>query len=224
MTHFIVRRMRPDEAPALADLESEAWPAGLQASESMIRKRLELGHQAVVAVLGTRFIAAACFYHTSQDPTDTGRFPRDFERFSTQPASEPIRSSYVYSLCVTPAERGRGSVQRVVDAVIENARSVGARYVVGDGRCAAYAGAAGPGPDRIRCDPLFRRAIDDWHRSGRKPGIELLIRDPLLRFHHRLGCEFLHLAPDFLPSDTASGGFRVIFMKRLTRQEPGSTR
>jgi hypothetical protein len=46
--------------------------------------------------------------------------------------------------------------------------------------------------------------------------VKAITTDPLLRFYRRLlNCEFLHLAPDFLPEDTSSGGYRVIFAKDL---------
>ncbi|AHE99819.1 GNAT family N-acetyltransferase [Thioalkalivibrio paradoxus] len=206
----------------LAQLESEAWPSGLRADASTIRMRLLRGHRVVVAAFEHRFVAAACFYHTAADPTNATTFPRDFESFSTSPASTPVRSTYVYNLCVTPAQRGRGSAERVIDAVICDARANGARFLVGDGRCPSYAGTAGPGPDRIRHDPQFQRAIDDWLCTGLRPDLRLLIRDPVLRYYHRrLGCEFLHLAPGFLPEDRASGGFRVIFAKPLGAARAG---
>lgn len=199
----------------LARLESESWDHALRADTQMIRKRLSMGHQAIVAEKGDRFIAAVCYYHTSHEPGDFRGFPRSFQSFASMSASAPVRSTYVYSLCVTPQERGRGSVQAVVDCVVADARAVGAKVIVGDGRCAAYAGSE-HGPDRVRHDPVFQQAIDSWHRTGVRPETSLLIRDPLLRYHHRRnGCELVHLAPDFLPEDLASGGFRVIFVKHL---------
>jgi len=217
MNRWTLRKLEPSNADAsrLARLERESWDMALRADIHTIRQRLSLGHQAIVAEQGDRFIAAVCYYHTSQEPGDFRGFPRSFRSFSSMPASTPVRSTYVYSLCVTPEERGRGSVQAVVDCVIADARAVGARIIVGDGRCAAYAGTE-HGPDRVRHDPVFQQAIDCWHRTGARPETRLLIRDPLLRYHSRRnGCELVHLAPDFLPEDRASGGFRVIFVKHL---------
>jgi hypothetical protein len=87
------------------------------------------------------------------------------------------------------------------------------RWIVGDGRCAAYRGSLPGAPDKVRADPQFRAAIEAWRRTGRKPPDRELIRDPLLRFHYRqLKCRFLHLMPDFLPEDLSSAGYRVIFV------------
>lgn len=206
----------PRDVDRLAQLESEAWPPGLRADAGTIRLRLMRGHRLLVVEIGDRFAAAACFYHTTLDPTDATSFPRDFEIFSTMPATAPVRSTYVYNLCVTPSQRGRGSAECLIDAVIRDARAFGAQCLVGDGRCPSYAGTTDAGPHRVRHDPTFQRAIDDWQRTGLRPDTQRLIRDPVLRYYHRrLDCEFLHLLPGFLPEDRAAGGFRVIFVKRL---------
>ncbi len=209
-------RARHRDIGRLARLEAEAWPQALRANKQTIRMRLMRGHRVLVAETEDRFVAAAGFYHTAADPTNETAFPRDFQTFSTMHASTPVRSTYVYNLCVTPDQRGYGSAEHVIDAVIRDARAAGARFLVGDGRCPSYAGAIGSGPDRVQHDPLFRQAIDDWLRTGVRPELQLLIRDPVLRYYYRrLGCEFLHLAAGFLPEDGAAGGFRVIFLVRL---------
>lgn len=217
-----VMTSRPRDIERLAQLESDAWPTALRADASTIQFRLQRGHRMIVAEIEDRFAAAACFYHTTEKPTDATGFPHDFATFSTMPASTPVHSTYVYNLCVAPAQRGRGSAERVIDAVIHDAHKSGARYVVGDGRCPAYAGTTGPGPDQIPHDSQFQEAIDNWQRTGVRPDIRLLIRDPVLRYYHRrLDCEFLHLIPGFLPADRAAGGFRVIFAKHLGNAPEG---
>jgi hypothetical protein len=195
-------------------LEGSAWSEPLRASESTLRRRLELGHIMMVArAKDGRLAASACFTPTPEEPFDRDRFPATFARFSSLPRSEPARSIYVYNLCVDPAFRSLDTVRAVMIATLDACRALGAQWIVGDGRCAAYRGSLPGAPDKVRADPKFRAAIESWHKTGRQPPDEELTRDPLLRFHYRqLKCRFLHLMPDFLPEDLSSAGYRVIFV------------
>lgn len=206
--------LRPDEIPAMVALEEAAWSEPLRASESTIRRRLELGHVMMVArAKDGRLAASACFTPTADEPFDRSRFPSSFSAFSALPCSTPVRSIYVYNLCVHPAFRSLDTVRAVMVATLRAARDLGAEWIVGDGRCAAYRGSLPGAPDKVKADPKFRAAIESWRTTGEKPPDEDLIRDPLLRFHYRqLNCRFLHLMPDFLPEDLSSAGYRVIFV------------
>lgn len=218
-----IRHLRVGEESLLLELERAAWPKALQASMDLIRRRIGVGHCFLVAEGEQGFQASACFVHTSEDPTDTARFPTSFEAFSTLPKRKPVLSTYVYNLCVHPSSRGSSIVRRVGDAVIAEARNAGSRYLVGDGRCPSYAGAQGGNPDTVRLNQKFRTAIDRWRLTGIQPSDADLVEDPVLRFYKRiLDCRFLHLAADFCPQDAASGGHRVIFAKVLVQTTPES--
>lgn len=205
----------------MAALEQAAWSGGLQAGVDTIRRRLALGHIMMVAEAADgRLAASVCFTPTAEEPFDRARFPASFAAFSALPRSEPIRSIYVYNLCVHPDFRGPATVRPLMAQTVATYLPLGARWLVGDGRCAAYAGSQPGAPDKVRADPVFRAAIDHWHRTGEQPADEVLMREPLLRFHRRqLRCRFLHLMPDFLPEDVSSGGFRVIFVADLASNE-----
>lgn len=206
----------PGDTALLAALEQTAWGPELAAPASLIERRVALGHRTILARSSGRAVAAASYVPTCEDPEDAARFPRTFGAFSSLPASAPVCALYVYSLGVDPRWRGGDAVRRVIDAVLADGRRLGARWLVGDGRCPSYHGSEAHGPDKVRASAGFRAAIDDWHRTGRKPADDLLTLDPVLRFYKRvLDCRFLALAPDFLPADHASGGFRVIFATAL---------
>jgi len=208
----LVRHLRPSEVGGLAELERASWPRSLQASADKIRHRLGLGHDCIVAEVGNTLTCAACYVLTSQSPFEETAFPTDFASFSSLPRTEPVMSSYAYSLCVRPEWRGHPTVFRVLDRLLEASRAAGARYLVADGRCPSFNGVAEQGPDRVARNPDFRSSIVRWQETGIRPSDQALIADPVLRFYKRyLRCRFLHLAPDFIPEDLASGGFRVIF-------------
>lgn len=213
-----VRLLESGEEGALAALEVAAWPGPLQASYEKIKRRMALGHRAVVAEQDGEFLAAVCYIPTESDHFDSDAFPKTFMEFSSLPRSEPIRSTYVYSLGVHPDQRGGAVVRQVLEALLEDAVAIGARYLVADGRCPSYAGATSWPDKEVRADPRFRAAIDRWHSTGVRPSDSELTRDPLLRFYKRvLGCEFHYLLSNFLPEDTASGRYGVIFAKDLRK-------
>lgn len=213
-----IRPLRLEEIPAMVALEEAAWSPPLRASEQMIRRRLELGHvMMVVHAKDGRLAASACFTPTSQEPFDRASFPATFVQFSSLPRTEPVRSIYVYNLCVHPAFRRLETVRSVMNATLAACRDLGARWIVGDGRCAAYRGSLPGAPDKVKADATFRAAIESWRQTGLQPPDEDLTRDPLLRLHYRqLKCRFLHLMPDFLPGDASSAGYRVIFVTDST--------
>jgi hypothetical protein len=210
-----IRLLCPGEEAALAALESAAWPGPLQASLETIHARMQRGHRAMVAERGGKLVASACYIPTVENPFDEAAFPRSFETFSSLTRSDPVRSVYVYNLCVDPSERDGAVVRAVMRKGIGDSVALGARYLVADGRCPSYAGAVQE-PDTVLADEEFRRAIDEWRSSGVKPPDQKLLRDPVLRFYRRtLNCQFLYLLPNFIPSDAASGGNRVIFVADL---------
>ena len=138
--------------------------------------------------------------------------PKNFTEFSSLPRGEPPVSLYTYNLGVRPEYRGTNLARRLMKDMLRYGQEIGARWMVFDGRCPSYAGAQAGAPDKVRANPEFRAALDEWHRTGVKPHDRTINKDPLLRFYHRtLNCRFLHLAPDFLPEDKSSGGYRVIF-------------
>lgn len=211
MTAITFRHLAEADIPLMVAMETAAW-GSLGASEETIRRRLLLGHVMIVAMVENAIAGAICFVETSQDPRQTENFPRTFAAYCSLARSEPARSLYVYNLGVRPEFRGTDMARRLLSQLIDHGRQVGVRSLVGDGRCPSYAGAQDDFPDKVRPDPAFRQIIDDWHRTGVMPSVKSITKDPLLRFYRRvLHCEFLHLAPNFLPEDLSSGGFRVIF-------------
>jgi hypothetical protein len=212
-------QLRPagmEDIPALEALEAAAWPAPLQAKVDLIRHRFSLNHIVLVVDAGTYLAGAVCFVPTSETPFGAAGFPPSFGEFSSVPRSAPVQSIYAYNFCVHPAHRGESFVRGAIKDAIVAFRQTGARWLVGAGRCPSYAGSDSEGPERIRADPEFRAAIDRWAATGTMPAMQLLTRDPVLRFYHRMfNCRFVHLAQDFMPDDVSSGGHAVGFVRPL---------
>ncbi|RAZ86628.1 N-acetyltransferase [Mesorhizobium hawassense] len=210
-------RLGTDDVAPIAAMETAAW-GPLGASERTIRRRFSLGHTMIGAGVDDVVAGAICFAETTDDPHDTAKFPKSFADYSSMPTSAPALSLYVYNLGIRPEFRGTNMARGLLREMIEYGRRVGARWVVGDGRCPSYAGVQDGTPDKVLRDEEFRQTIDSWHRTGKIPSTRAITRDPLLKFYRRLlDCEFLHLAPDFLPEDVASGGYRVIFAKDISQ-------
>jgi hypothetical protein len=125
-----------------------------------------------------------------------------------------FNTAFGYNLNVHPAERGGRLVRRLLQAAFAHAAAAGCTYLVGDGRCPSYNGSHDPPADDVAPNPAFRAAIDEFMRSGVFPEEHKLMLDPALRLFSRLmNCRFIAIIPDFLPADTASGGFRVMYLK-----------
>lgn len=170
------------------------------------------------AIDGNVLAGTLCFTETSQDPLVRADFPANFDAFASLPRSEPVYALYAYNLCVRPSHRGGNTATRLLKEMEHYGRRLGARWLIGDGRCSAYAGSSGDDDDKVKADSRFRATIDRWNETGIRPPLEEIIRDPLLRLHYRvLECEFLYVMPDFFPHDAASGGFRVISAKDLKK-------
>lgn len=210
-------RLGTDDVSRIAAMETAAW-GPLGAGEGTIRHRFSLGHIMIGAAVDGLVAGAICFAETTDDPHDTANFPKSFADYSSMPRSVPALSLYVYNLGVRPEFRGTNMARGLLREMMEYGRCVGARWVVGDGRCPSYAGVQDGTPDKVLRDEEFRQTIDRWHRTGEMPSTSAIVRDPLLKFYHRLlDCEFLHLASDFLPEDIASGGYRVIFATDISQ-------
>ena len=213
-----IRQLDMEDMPLLMELEAAAWAAPLQASETTIRHRLALGHTMFGAIDGDVLAGTICFTETSQDPLVRADFPANFDAYASLPRSEPVHALYAYNLCVRPSHRGSNTAIRLLKEMERHGRRLGARWLIGDGRCSSYAGSPADGDDHVKADPRFRATIDLWNETGTRPPLEEIIRDPLLRLHYRaLECEFLYVMPDFFPQDPASGGFRIISAKDLRK-------
>nr|QMS47986.1 hypothetical protein WG33_0185 [uncultured bacterium] len=208
-----IAHMGADDIPALWELEQAAFPPGFQASVAIMAERVRRGHVFLGARLGERLVGAVCYVLTKLDPHDAEAFPRTFAEYSSTVSSAPPLSAYVYSLGVHPDFRATRVVLQLIEAGVASIVRSGCRYITCDGPCNAYAGTA---DGSIACNDRFRRAIDQWRETGMKPPERHLLLDPVLRFYKQvLRCEFLYLKPAFLPGDSASGGHRVILLKRL---------
>lgn len=212
-TSFPIRQLDENDMPLLMSLEEAAWDEPLRATDSTIRHRLALGHTMFGALDGDQLAGTLCFTETSLDPLIREDFPDNFSVFASLPRTEPVYSLFAYNLCVRPSHRRSNTAIHLLRAMERFGRRLGARWLIGDGRCSAYAGSQENG---IEANPEFRAIIDHWHETGVRPPLEDIIRDPLLRLHYRVfSCDFLYVMPDFFPQDLASGGFRVISAKDL---------
>ncbi len=188
----------------------------MRASEATIRQRFAIGHEVLGVTSDATLVGAVCFVPTSEVPTNRARLPRRYAEFVSLPRSNPVRSVYIHNLAIDPRYRGGAMIWQLLAGLLSECRALGARWLVGNSRCAAYAGDEDPRGLRVPADPVFRAALDRWAASGRRPAEKTLQRDPLLRFYGQvLGCRFHSLAPDFAPKDHASGGYHVICVKDL---------
>jgi hypothetical protein len=203
------------DVPSIVALEKACWPADLQASSETILQRLQYGHVMMGGLAEGELVAMMSWRYANFSPDDFASFPKTFDQFSTKPSVEPHNAAFVYNLCVHPKFRGSSVVKELFVAGLARRHAAKCRYLVADGRCPSYNGIECE-TESIKQSSIFRAAIDRHISGGCIPSLEEFTADPTLRFYRRtLQCEFLWVIPEFMPADTASGGFRVIYYKEL---------
>ena len=211
-----VKSMGVEDIPEILELENICWLPEIRASEATLRARFEMGHISMGMFVNDKLVGLSSFSYTRFSPDDPGGLPATFQEFSTRPKHKNHNTAFVYNLNIHPDHRGDTLTRELIWAGIDRLREDNCIYMLGVGRCPSYNGSQDAGIEGIQASPEFRKTIDNATHTGRLPATRELIVDPVLRFYRRtLGCKFLRVVPEFLPGDTPSGNFGVIFYKTL---------
>lgn len=193
-------------------LERATWPRGMRASREVIASRLEMDHGTIGLETNGELLGLVASRFARFDPQDRDAFPVNHHAFANQPHEPDHNAAFVYTLQALPVARGYGVPQQLMLAGRKYTLEAGCYYVVGDARCASFNGSENPATERIRQNPRFQAAVREAVTTGQLPPLEELIRDPVLRFYHRvLMCTFAWVIPDYFPDDEPSGGHGIIF-------------
>jgi len=204
------------DIPAILELENACWLPGIRASATMLETRFAMGHISLGMHINDALAGIVSFSYTRFSPDEPAGLPTSFREFSSRPMANDHNTAFAYNLNIHPRARGGTLTRDLLWAGLSRMREDGCQYLLGVGRCPSYNGSTGGEVENIQPSPALRHAIDEFMRSGRQPAPGQLLADPVLKFYrHSLGCEFLRVVPDFLPGDTPSGGFGVIFYKTL---------
>lgn len=211
-----VKTMGVEDIPEILELENVCWLPEIRANEATLRERFEMGHTSMGILVNEKLVGMTSFSYTRFSPDDPDELPATFREFSSRPKHGDYNTAFVYNLNIHPDYRGDTLTRELIWASIDRLRQDNCVYMLGVGRCPSYNGSPGEGIENIQASPEFRKTIDNSMRTGELPATRDLIVDPVLRFYRRtLGCEFLRVTPEFLPGDTPSGNFGVIFYKAL---------
>jgi len=211
-----VKTLCVEDIPAILELENACWLPGIRASEGILRARFGMGHISIGIFVAGKLVGLTSFSYTRFNPDEPGGLPATFGEFSSRPQHGDYNTAHAYNLNIHPDYRGETLTRQLIWAGIDQLREDNCSYLLGAGRCPSYNGSVGSDIETIQPSRAFRKTIDDAMKSGILPATRELIVDPILRFYRRtLGCKFLKVAPDFLPGDTPSGNFGVIFYKTL---------
>jgi len=211
-----VRILCAADIPVILELENACWLPEIRASGETLRTRFGLGHISMGIFTDNQLVGLTSFSYTRFNPDDPAGLPRTFGEFSSRPRHSNHNTAYVYNLNIHPDYRGESLTRKLIWAGIEQLREDNCVHLLGAGRCPSYNGNPGAGIESVQASRTFRKTIDNSVVSGILPSTKELIVDPVLRFYRRtLGCKFLRVAPEFLPGDTPSGNFGVIFYKAL---------
>lgn len=200
---------------ALYRFECDAWPIGARASRESLVKRFELKHWVYAAWHNETIIGILCWRQGWFDPKNIQSFPQNFNEFANTTNTNPYNAAYVYNLSVHPNYRGSSVAKYLMDTSLIEYYDPQLSYLVGDGRCPSYNG-SNTLSEKIDQRFDFKLAIENHLQNNETLNLDDYLIDPILCFYYRmLNCHFCWVIKDFLPTDTASGGYRVIFYKLL---------
>ena len=204
------------DIPAILELENACWLPGIRANAETLEERFAMGHISLGMCINDALVGIVSFSYTHFSPDEPAGLPASFREFSSRPMANDHNTAFAYNLNIHPRARGGVLTRELLSAGLSRMREDGCYYLLGVGRCPSYNGSTGGEVESIRPSPVLSHAIDEFMRNGRQPAPGQLLADPVLKFYqHSLGCEFLRVVPDFLPGDTPSGGFGIIFYKTL---------
>lgn len=199
---------------AIIEVEKKAFVPELQASEEIIRKRLQMNHIYVGAIKNKKVVGTLGFRYAFFNQNDKDNFPSTCRDFANKPYESGANAMFVYTLGIIPTDRKLNLVLGLIQYSFDVARSQGAELMAAEGRIPSYNGSL---KENIKYKAEVKLVVDDALKSKVDfPALDKLLKDPLLGFYRRyVKVDFLWLIPNFTPEDTASGGHRVIFYKEL---------
>jgi hypothetical protein len=217
MSEYEIMAAGPADVDRIMELEVKAFDPQLRASRETVLARFALGHHMLVARLtspdeGGRLVGQISFSYIRFSPEDPSDYPTTFKAHSHQPVPPDANAVCIYSLGVLPTARQVVLVRDLIESAFGRGEAAGLLHAVADGQLPSFNGNA-----QVRARPETRRMIERFLESGSLPDDEEFLHDPALAMYRRLtGCRFLRLFPDFIPSDSASGGWRVLLYRPLT--------
>ncbi len=221
MSDYEIVAAGPADIDPIMELEAKAFDPELQASRQTVLDRFALGHHMLVARLrdpgqGGRLVGQISFSFIRFSPDDPSSYPTTFKAHSSQPVLPDANTVCLYSLGVDPADRRVVLFRDLVEGALAMGRQAGLEHAVADGQLPSY-----NGNDQVKARPEIRRMLERFRETGAMPSDAEFLHDPALAMYRRLtACRFYKLLPDFIPEDTASGGWRVLLYRVLTPPLP----
>lgn len=210
-------QLAPADVDEIVELERRCFIPPLQADRQTLLDRFAVGHQ-MVGIKSSQLQALIGYYFTELDPDQLESLPANEKEFCLLPSRPGASAVVVYNLEVDPSQRGLEYARRLLDHALRHAKQLAARHSFGNARLPSYAGSDPQFAQEFVAPSASLRAAIDAHLCGGKfPAEELLMQDPRLGLYRALTqCRFLKLLPGFAPTDTASGGMRLLVYRDLT--------
>ena len=210
----VYRILDESDLEAIVEVEKKAFISELQEEEEIIKIRLRMNHTYVGAFEDEKLVGTLGFRYALFNPNEKEKFPKTCEKFANKPNENGANTIFVYTLGVIPEYRRLNLVLGLIQNSFDTARSQRAEFMVAEGRIPSYNGSL---HEKIKCKRDVKSAVDEALESKMDlPVLNKLLKDPLLGFYHRyVKVKFLWLIPHFTPEDIASGGYRIIFFKKI---------
>jgi hypothetical protein len=209
----MIIRMSLHDVEKILDVEKHSFTKDISANQETIEKRLNMGHTYLCYEQNGIAIATLAFRYAKFNHLNINEFPQTFHEYADGPNDQEPNAMFIYSLGVKTQFRNGITARILIRSAITEAKNKNIEFMVGDGRCPSYNGSKEEG---IAQNTHFREIIDQNILSGSIPSEKEITEDPTMAFYKRVtGCSFLWILSDFIPSDEASGGFRIIMYKRM---------
>jgi len=216
-------------------LEKKVCIPLIQASEETILKRFARGNFMIGVRMNDALVGSLGFRYGNFSLDNRDEFTKNFREFST-PHEKPstYNAGFIYSVNVDPEHRtlavhkgcakglrATGIGKALFVNAIKKMREDKCDFLVGDGRPTFYNGSHDFPHERYDQAPHLKDLLDKCaagHELTPGEGAEIM-EYPIFRAYNKFvggGFEVAWVIPGFFPSDTPTGGFRVILYKRLT--------
>jgi len=182
----IVRQLKGKDIAQILEVERRAFIPSIQATEEVIRERLNkehiyLGVGEGIELTGTLAMRFARFTPNFAD--FVRRNPKFFhyaEKWNEQNAN----AVFIYSLGVVPEHRNGRSARSLLQGAFYIAKQRGMDFLVGDARVPSYNGSTqNPQHEQFERNEELHRAIDNYFKTGRLPKRELMEQDHVIGFY-----------------------------------------
>ena len=216
-----IKKLTKENLEEILDVERKAFIPSIQATEEVIRRRLNkehvyLGVESGKKLIGTLALRSA---HFIPDFADFCRRNPTFLEYAKNDNEQDANAVFVYSIGTIPQHRNGINARNLLQGAFDIAKQKGVVFLVGDARVPSYNGSYNNSDyERFDKNEAVHRAIDEYFKTGILPSRKLIEQDPVAGFYLKVfpKAEVLGITDEnFWKGDEPCGGHMVIEYLKL---------